>query len=94
MPTKPPRDPAPNVPPECSELPKRSGSRTLSSSLGALPKHLGRLITTKSTTPHTALLLILVRAINQPHQHPTIITTTTKTHKLALAALTSVASSL
>ena len=34
---------------ERSELPKRSSSRTLPSSLGALPKHLGRLI----LPPHT-----------------------------------------
>ena len=87
--------PSQNVPTKCSELPKGSGSCTLPSSLGALPKHLGRLIPTESTTPHTALLLILVRAITSKcHQHPTITPTTTKTHKLALAALTSVASSL
>ena len=67
------RDSAPNVPPEWSKLPQRGSSHTLPSNLGALPKHLGRLIPTKSTTPDTALLLILIRAIGQHYQldqHP------------------------
>jgi hypothetical protein len=37
---------------------------TLASGLGALPKHLGRLVTTDTSTPMTASLLILVGAID------------------------------
>ena len=65
------RDSTPNVPPEWSKLPQRGSSHTLPSrNLGVLPKHLGRLIPTKSTTPDTALLPIIMRAIHHHYQHP------------------------
>jgi hypothetical protein len=92
MPTKPQRDPAANIPTKGSKLPKRSSSHTLPSSLGALPEHPGRLIAMNSTTPHTALLLISYPPpIPISTSQKEIITTT---HKLALAALTSIVSSL
>ena len=72
---------------ESSELHKRSSSRTLPSSLATLPKRLG-------TTPHGALLLILVTAI-PPDPISSLQKRTIKTtHKSAFVALTSVASPL
>jgi hypothetical protein len=49
-----------------SKLLRRGCRYRLTSSLCPLPKHVSRLVTPNTSTPHTTLLLILVRA-KQPH---------------------------
>jgi len=47
----------------CLEFVEVSGVDVLAGSLGALAQHLGGFVATNSSTPLTALLLVLIRAV-------------------------------
>jgi hypothetical protein len=75
------------------ELAERRSRDRLARRLGTLAEHLGGLVSTETTTPLTALVLVLVRAGSRQSATLAHIKMDDMTHKLALAAETRVASS-
>jgi hypothetical protein len=77
-----------------SELPDGRSGNGLARGLGSLAEHLGRLVAANTSTPLSALLLVFVRAGKGCQQKSQQFLQKIWTDKFALAALTSVASSL
>src|SRR5216684_4478015 len=75
-----------------SKFLRRSCCQRLTSGFRPLPKHLSRLVTPNTSTPHTTVLFVLLRA-KQPQVSKARYSIVVGAHKLALAAEMRVASS-